>query len=138
MPDEFATGGPAGGNRKAPQRKLGTASLTPPKLPSLLTLFSPPAGHSQSQQNTVTAAPSGAMCNRRFSLRTADNSGTSTPMYTRRMTQGAQAMPRPGRRFSLRPVATPGGTPPQYPYSVSCPFAVCFIVVVLDFTFIFL
>ncbi|XP_008203851.1 open rectifier potassium channel protein 1 [Nasonia vitripennis] len=112
VPDEFSA---TVGRKSGPQRKLGTASLTPPKLPSLLTLFSPPAGHSQSQQNTITAAQApynpGA---RRFSLRTAESSGTSTPMYQRRATQAAQAIPRPGRRFSLRPVATPLGTPPQY------------------------
>jgi hypothetical protein len=87
-----------------PQRKLGTASLTPPKLPSLLALFSPPAGHSQSQQNTVTSVAGARALARRLSLRTAESSSSSTPLYQRRATQGSQPLPRASRRFSLRPV----------------------------------
>ena len=105
---------------RKPQRKFGTASLTPPKLPSLFTLFSPPsefASASQSQQNTITATQNAA--SRRYSLRTIENSGTSTPVYSRR----SFAQPPPAiksRRFSLRPVVTSTETPPQYtsPYLV--------------------
>ncbi|XP_012278236.1 open rectifier potassium channel protein 1 [Orussus abietinus] len=104
VPDEYV---------RKPQRKMGTASLTPPKLPSLLTLFSPPSGAAsatQSQQNTVTAAQNSA---RRFSLRTVDNSGTATPSYSRKMSFAGPAA-KPRRRFSLRPVNTPASTPPQH------------------------
>ncbi|XP_058804377.1 open rectifier potassium channel protein 1 isoform X2 [Phymastichus coffea] len=117
VPDDFTTG-PTKKSNSGPQRKLGTASLTPPKLPSLLTLFSPPTGHSQSQQNTITAAAASAHQKRRFSLRTAENSSTSTPLYQRRATQGANGMNRPStRRFSLRPVGTPIPTPRQFSYN---------------------
>lgn len=94
MPDDFKKGQTIGPQQ--PQRKLGTASLTPPKLSSLLTLFSPPPGHSQSHQNTVTSAVTTAPPTRRFSLRTAESSSTSTPVYQRRT--------KLSRRFSLRPV----------------------------------
>ncbi|XP_008553925.1 open rectifier potassium channel protein 1 [Microplitis demolitor] len=97
VPDEFI---------KKPQRKMGTASLTPPKLPSLFTLFAPPTESSsvpQSNQNTVTGAAA-----RRFSLRTVEN---SSPLYQRKNSL-APAKPR-NRRFSLRPVVTPLGTTPQ-------------------------
>lgn len=101
IPDDFKKGQTVG-PQLPPQRKLGTASLTPPKLSSLLTLFSPPAGHSQSQQNTVTstASASSNLPTRRFSLRTAESSSTSTPVYQRR------AGNKLARRFSLRPVVT--------------------------------
>ncbi|XP_046422170.1 open rectifier potassium channel protein 1 [Neodiprion fabricii] len=91
VPDEFVS---------RPQRKLGTASLTPPKLPSLLALFSPPSHlvpQSQSTQSTVTA---GQMAERRFSLRPVDDSIMSTPGLRRK----ASFLPGAGsRRFSLRP-----------------------------------
>nr|XP_050848064.1 open rectifier potassium channel protein 1 isoform X1 [Vespula vulgaris]XP_050848065.1 open rectifier potassium channel protein 1 isoform X1 [Vespula vulgaris]XP_050848066.1 open rectifier potassium channel protein 1 isoform X1 [Vespula vulgaris]XP_050848067.1 open rectifier potassium channel protein 1 isoform X1 [Vespula vulgaris]XP_050848069.1 open rectifier potassium channel protein 1 isoform X1 [Vespula vulgaris] len=97
-------------NTRKPQRKMGTASLTPPKLPSLFTLFSQSAdsqGHSQSNQNTVTTSSS----NRRYSLRPSEYSPASTPSYARR---GSAINPIKPRRFSLRPVATPTSTPPEY------------------------
>lgn len=126
VPDEFTYEATKKSN--CPQRKLGTASLTPPKLPSLLTLFSPPEGHSQSQQNTITAAAASAYQKRRFSLRTAENSSTSTPLYQRRATQGANAMNRPMRRFSLRPVVTPIGTPRQFSHSSVSLFLPIFVL----------
>ncbi|XP_063986413.1 open rectifier potassium channel protein 1 [Diachasmimorpha longicaudata] len=92
---------------KKPQRKMGTASLTPPKLPSLLTLFSPPGSLPQSNQSTVTADPAG----RRLSLR-PETSGSSTPLYNRR-SFAAPGVKGRTRRFSLRPVPTPLGTTPQ-------------------------
>ncbi|XP_039302334.1 open rectifier potassium channel protein 1 isoform X2 [Solenopsis invicta] len=101
VPDEYVA---------KPKRKLGTACLTPPRLPSLFTLFSNAPGSvsaNQSNQNTVT----GAQSSRRMSLKLADNSGSSTPTsYIRK----ASVPMRP--RFSLRPVATPLSppTPPDY------------------------
>lgn len=104
VPDEYVA---------KPKRKLGTACLSPPKLPSLFTLFSNAPGSvsaNQSNQNTVTGAPS----SRRMSLKLADNSysGSSTPnSYIRK-----GSVPVRPRRFSLRPVATPVSppTPPDY------------------------
>ncbi|XP_043285975.1 open rectifier potassium channel protein 1 [Venturia canescens] len=100
---------------KKPQRKMGTASLTPPKLPSLLSLFSPlpgsPAFASQSSPNTLASSnnPDG----RRFSLRLAENSGNSTPAHNRRSSFAHPAV-KPRRRFSLRPVVTPLGSSPLH------------------------
>lgn len=124
-----------------PQRKMGTASLTPPKIPSLLALFSPPPGFNpQSTQSTITG---GHMAGRRFSLRPDEHSGASTPSYPRRgslmsgigpnrfpirpddnfstvtsaysQRRGSLAhAPRP-RRFSLRSGFTPGGNLPNTP-----------------------
>lgn len=105
VPDEYVT---------KPKRKLGTASLTPPKLPSLFTLFSPslPGSGPQSNQNTVTGTQS-YQSSRRMSLRTESNySGFNTPSsYFRRESIAVKP-----RRFSLRPVATPVSppTPPDY------------------------
>ncbi|EFN84522.1 uncharacterized protein LOC105183149 isoform X2 [Harpegnathos saltator] len=105
VPDEYVA---------KPKRKLGTASLTPPKLPSLFTLFSPsaPVSGTQSNQDTVTGTQS-YQSSRRMSLRTTENnySGSNTPSFFRR---GSLAI-KP-RRFSLRPVATPVSppTPPDY------------------------
>ncbi|KAI4494408.1 hypothetical protein M0802_008900 [Mischocyttarus mexicanus] len=99
-------------NIRKPQRKMGTASLTPPKLPSLFTLFSQSAesqGNSQSNQSTVTA--SSLHANRRYSLRPSEYSPVSTPSYERR---GSVISPIKSRRFSLRPVPTPTSTPPEY------------------------
>lgn len=103
VPDEYVA-------QEKPKRKLGTASLSPPKLPSLFTLFSNAPGSvsaNQSNQNTVT----GAQSSRRMSLKLAD-SGSSTPTsYIRK-----GSVPAKPRRFSLRPVATPVSppTPPDY------------------------
>ncbi|XP_029165410.1 LOW QUALITY PROTEIN: uncharacterized protein LOC114936412 [Nylanderia fulva] len=100
-----------------PKRKLGTACLTPPKLPSLFTLFSPntPGSDSatQSNQNTVTEAQS-YQSSRRVSLKTSENSysGSNTPTsYMRKESNVVKP-----RRFSLRPVKIPGSslTPPDY------------------------
>ena len=95
---------------KKPQRKMGTACLTPPKLPSLLALFSPPSGMgspNQSHQNTLTSGANAA--SRRFSLRTGENSpGTLTPDFRR--SSLAQPIVK-SRRFSLRPVIGHNGSP---------------------------
>ncbi|XP_014474532.1 PREDICTED: open rectifier potassium channel protein 1 [Dinoponera quadriceps] len=103
VPDEYVA---------KPKRKLGTASLTPPKLPSLFTLFSSGSA-AQSNQNTVTGTQS-YQSSRRVSLRTADSThttGSNTPAFFRR-----ESAPVKPRRFSLRPVATPVSppTPPDY------------------------
>lgn len=105
VPDEYVA---------KPKRKLGTACLSPPKLPSLFTLFSNAPGSvsaNQSNQNTVTES---YQSSRRMSLKTADNSysGSSTP--TSYIRKGSVSV-KP-RRFSLRPVATPMSppTPPDY------------------------
>nr|CAD7443873.1 unnamed protein product [Timema bartmani] len=63
-----------------PKRKMGTASLTPPEVPSLLSLFTPP-------NPTAQQAPSG---NRRFSLKPVP--GSNLPPLN----------PTTARRFSLR------------------------------------
>lgn len=104
VPDEYVA---------KPKRKLGTASLTPPKLPSLFTLFSNAPGSvsaNQSNQNTVM----GAQSKRRMSLKLDlgnSYSGSSTP--TSYMRKGS--VPVKSRRFSLRPVTTPSpSTPPEY------------------------
>ncbi|EZA62014.1 Open rectifier potassium channel protein [Ooceraea biroi] len=101
-----------------PKRKLGTACLSPPKLPSLFTLFSGPNGPgsgsaTQSNQNTVTDAQS-YQSSRRVSLKTPESnySGSTTPMpYIRRESVAVKP-----RRFSLRPVMTPvsPSTPSDY------------------------
>lgn len=102
VPDEF---------EKKPQRKMGTASLTPPKLPSLLTLFSSSTDSSTSLNNLNT---NNANINsrRRFSLRPVDNLETLTPSNVRRSSMVINGKPR-NRRFSLRPVPTPIGSTPQ-------------------------
>ena len=89
--------------RDQPRRKMGIASLTPPKLPSLFTLFSPspPTSTSQSNQNTTTQE---------------SYSNENKPRDSRR---GSLMFITPtttkSRRFSLRPVATPVSppTPPK-------------------------
>ncbi|XP_043484256.1 open rectifier potassium channel protein 1 isoform X2 [Leptopilina heterotoma] len=114
-------------------RKPPAETGEPPKLPSLFTLFSQQsdlASASQSQQNTITAAHNAA--SRRYSLRTVDNSSTSTPLYARR--SYAQPPVTKTRRFSLRPVVTPplysstylndpAGPPPytNESFNVECP-----------------
>ncbi|XP_011872544.1 PREDICTED: open rectifier potassium channel protein 1 [Vollenhovia emeryi] len=103
VPDEYVA---------KPKRKLGTACLSPPKLPSLFTLFSNAPGSvsaNQSNQSTVSGVQS-----RRMSLKLPENnySGSSTPTsYIRK-----GSVPVRPRRFSLRPVATPVSptTPPEY------------------------
>ncbi|CAL1685537.1 unnamed protein product [Lasius platythorax] len=97
-----------------PKRKLGTACLSPPKLPSLFTLFSPNAPSSDSAtQNTVTEAHS-HQSSRRVSLKMAENgySSSATPASYIRQESGVV---KP-RRFSLRPVKIPASspTPPDY------------------------
>lgn len=107
VPDEYVA---------KPKRKMGTACLTPPKLPSLFTLFSQHAAGSdsasQSMQNTVSDAQS-YQSSRRMSLRAAENnSGTTTPTsYLRRESVAVKP-----RRFSLRPVASTVNplAPPNY------------------------
>ncbi|XP_032673639.1 uncharacterized protein LOC116845260 isoform X2 [Odontomachus brunneus] len=105
VPDEYI---------EKPKRKLGTASLTPPKLPSLFTLFSSNSSGSgaQSNQNTVTG-PQSYQSSRRVSLKTPESnySGSNTPFFFRKESVAVKP-----RRFSLRPVATPVSppTPPDY------------------------
>jgi len=96
-----------------PKRKLGTACLSPPKLPSLFTLFSsnaPGSGSTtQSNQNTITEGS--YQSNRRMSLKMLGNSGSTTPTaYAKK-----ENIVKP-RRFSLRPVITPvnPSTPTDY------------------------
>lgn len=118
-------------NTRKPQRKMGTASLTPPKLPSLFTLFSQSAdnqGHSQSNQSTVTT--SSLQTNRRYSLRPSEYSPVSTPSYARR---GSAINPIKPRRFSLRPVATPTSTPPEYTASYLVSTHI-YLIIFLDYT----
>ncbi|KAL6441514.1 hypothetical protein ACFW04_003586 [Cataglyphis niger] len=100
-----------------PKRKLGTACLSPPKLPSLFTLFSPNTlgsdSATHSNQNTVTDVTS-HQSSRRMSLKMAENgySGSTTPTsYMRKESSAVKP-----RRFSLRPVKTPVNslTPPDY------------------------
>lgn len=112
VPDECAV---------KPKRKLGTACLTPPKLPSLFTLFSSNAPGSSStthsNQNTITEMQS-YQSSRRVSLKTAENSyysGSSTPTsYARKESVAV----RP-RRFSLRPVVTPPNPSTPFDYGPS-------------------
>lgn len=89
-----------------PQRKMGTASLTPPKLPSLLALFAPLPGMQEPQihstQSTVTGNQTGA---RRFSHRPSYHSATSTPGTQRKGSNFVPPALGP-RRFSLRPEET--------------------------------
>jgi len=106
MPDDYVV---------KPKRKLGTACLSPPKLPSLFTLFSsnaPGSGSAtQSNQNTVTEGQS--YQSRRMSLKMLENySGSTTPTsYVKK--ENVVIKPR---RFSLRPVITPvnPSTPTDY------------------------
>ncbi|XP_012224441.1 uncharacterized protein Ork1 isoform X2 [Linepithema humile] len=109
VPDEYVA---------KPKRKMGTACLTPPKLPSLFTLFSQNATGSesaaQSLQNTVSDQSQSYQSSRRMSLRAADNnySGTTTPTsYIRRESVAVKP-----RRFSLRPVVSTMNplAPPNY------------------------
>ncbi|XP_017878210.1 uncharacterized protein LOC108623877 [Ceratina calcarata] len=87
-----------------PRRKMGTASLTPPKLPSLFTLFSPspPVSNSQSNENTIT-----------------EESIENKPRWSQIRRQDPPTVAKT-RRFSLRPVATP--ISPPTPPRVSSPF----------------
>ncbi|XP_053974602.1 open rectifier potassium channel protein 1 isoform X1 [Hylaeus volcanicus] len=91
-------------NLSRPRRKMGTASLSPPKLPSLFTLFSspPPGTTTQSNQNTIT---------QESSLPAAHNLRRSSLVFANPTTV------KP-RRFSLRPVPTPI-SPPTPPRSGS-------------------
>lgn len=97
--------------RNQPRRKMGTASLTPPKLPSLFTLFSPspPTSTTQSNQNTIT---------QEFNAN-SNESKLPWPQNRRESRRGSLIFVAPttkkSRRFSLRPVATPISppTPPK-------------------------
>lgn len=97
--------------RNQPRRKMGTASLTPPKLPSLFTLFSPspPTSTTQSNQNTIT---------QEFNANSNENK-LPWPQNRRESRRGSLIFAAPtttkSRRFSLRPVATPISppTPPK-------------------------
>lgn len=101
MPEEFTA--------RKPQRKMGTASLSPPKLPSLFTLFSPMPGTpaaSQSLQNTITVNDNMPYSNRRFSLQKNDDNQVgqaAQPSYNYR--RGSIAPVQRARRFSLRPAS---------------------------------
>ncbi|XP_076620196.1 open rectifier K[+] channel 1 [Colletes latitarsis] len=97
-------------SQSRPRRKMGTASLSPPKLPSLFTLFSspPPGSTTQSNQNTITQ----------------ESNGSSLAQIGRDARRGSLAFIAPAtvkpRRFSLRPVATP--ISPPTPPSNGSPF----------------
>ncbi|XP_076641692.1 open rectifier K[+] channel 1 isoform X2 [Halictus rubicundus] len=96
-----------------PQRKMGTASLSPPKLPSLFTLFSSsPAGSTTGQTNNRSATAD---------ISQNGNRPGTQPGHrdTRRgsLAFGGPQVAKP-RRFSLRPVATPV-SPPTPPRSAS-------------------
>lgn len=114
VPDEYVT---------KPKRKLGTACLSPPKLPSLFTLFSNAPGSvsaNQSNQNTVTES---YQSSRRVSLKMTDNSYSDSSTPSSYIRKGS--VPVKPRRFSLRPVATPVSPPTSPDYgsprlSVSC------------------
>ena len=89
-------------HRTRPRRKMGIASLAPPKLPSLFTLFSSqptPGSIGQSNHDTITHE---------------SNGGCSTDARRSSLAFVTTAAARP-RRFSLRPVATPISppTPPR-------------------------
>lgn len=91
--------------RNQPRRKMGTASLTPPKLPSLFTLFSPPQ-----PTTTTTLQESSVNDNNARGRESRRNSLTFVkPTVTK------------SRRFSLRPVATPI-SPPTPPRNTGSPF----------------
>ncbi|XP_016903883.2 uncharacterized protein LOC107992487 isoform X2 [Apis cerana] len=99
--------------RDQPRRKLGTASLTPPKLPSLFTLFSPspPVSTTQSNQNTIT---------QESNINWNEDKLPWFQTTRRESRRGSLAFAHPtmatkSRRFSLRPVATPVSppTPPK-------------------------
>ncbi|OAD56477.1 Open rectifier potassium channel protein 1 [Eufriesea mexicana] len=100
--------------RVQPRRKMGTASLTPPKLPSLFTLFSPSpsASSAQSNQNTIIQE----------SNVNWNESKPPWPQTRRESRRGSLVFVSPtvakSRRFSLRPVATPI-SPPTPPRSDS-------------------
>ncbi|XP_078049181.1 open rectifier K[+] channel 1 isoform X2 [Augochlora pura] len=98
------TGGEDRAQETRPQRKMGLASLSPPKLPSLFTLFS--------SSPTGSAGP-----NSKYD-RNANAEVAPTNRDTRRgsLAFGGPQIPKP-RRFSLRPVVTPTSppTPPRTP-----------------------
>lgn len=93
--------------RDQPRRKMGIASLTPPKLPSLFTLFSPspPTSTTQGNQNTQESYSNE---NKSLSSQSRRDSRRGSLMFVTPTTNKS-------RRFSLRPVATPVGppTPPK-------------------------
>lgn len=97
--------------RVQPRRKMGTASLTPPKLPSLFTLFSPtsPPSATQTNQNTII---------QESNVNWNENK-PPWPQARRESRRGSLVFLTPtvtkSRRFSLRPVATPVSppTPPR-------------------------
>ncbi|CAL7937326.1 unnamed protein product [Xylocopa violacea] len=96
--------------RDQPRRKLGTASLTPPKLPSLFTLFSscPPVSNSQNNNQTTIAQESSVDRNESRQGHHAESRRGSSVFVP------STTIAKP-RRFSLRPVATPISppTPPK-------------------------
>ncbi|XP_043527151.1 uncharacterized protein LOC122537753 isoform X1 [Frieseomelitta varia] len=95
--------------RDQPRRKMGIASLTPPKLPSLFTLFSPspPTSTTQANQNTA-AQESYSNENKLLSSQNRRDSRRGSLMFITPTINKS-------RRFSLRPVATPVSppTPPK-------------------------
>ncbi|XP_012136396.1 open rectifier K[+] channel 1 isoform X2 [Megachile rotundata] len=78
--------------RNQPRRKMGTASLTPPKLPSLFTLFSP-------IQSSSTRHDQESSVNDNITNSRRSSSAFIAPTVTK------------SRRFSLRPVTTPISPP---------------------------
>lgn len=77
-----------------PRRKLGTASLTPPKLPSIIDLFNPPPHLSQARNTSITSMMAGM-----------SRRGSAAPMTPKK------------RRFSLHPVSEDKLMIPPPPYS---------------------
>ena len=91
--------------RDQPRRKMGIASSTPPKLPSLFTLFSASPPTSTTTENATTQE---SYSNKLLSSRNRRDSRRGSWTFVT-PTIGKS------RRFSLRPVATPVGppTPPK-------------------------
>nr|XP_034189164.1 open rectifier potassium channel protein 1 isoform X1 [Osmia lignaria]XP_034189165.1 open rectifier potassium channel protein 1 isoform X1 [Osmia lignaria]XP_034189166.1 open rectifier potassium channel protein 1 isoform X1 [Osmia lignaria]XP_034189167.1 open rectifier potassium channel protein 1 isoform X1 [Osmia lignaria]XP_034189168.1 open rectifier potassium channel protein 1 isoform X1 [Osmia lignaria]XP_034189169.1 open rectifier potassium channel protein 1 isoform X1 [Osmia lignaria] len=95
--------------RNQPRRKMGTASLTPPKLPSLFTLFSSPQ-----PTTTTTATLQESSVNDNNSVYDRGESRRNSLTFVKPTVTKS-------RRFSLRPVATPI-SPPTPPRNTGSPF----------------
>ncbi|XP_076237750.1 open rectifier K[+] channel 1 isoform X2 [Calliopsis andreniformis] len=122
--DAAAAGDDSHVYRTRPRRKMGTASLTPPKLPSLFTLFSS-ASHPSGQPTTRTNNDAIGVQN--SNGESIKNSSSKSPLtqisQSSRRNSLAFVVPtvtKP-RRFSLRPVATPV-SPPTPPKTSCSPF----------------
>ncbi|XP_044019142.1 open rectifier potassium channel protein 1-like isoform X2 [Aphidius gifuensis] len=94
---------------KKPQRKMGTASLTPPKLPSLLSLFSPPTDFSTSIDDKHV--DKSFNYERKFSSKIVEEPRNLTTCG--RLNSIIHTNKMKNRRFSLRPVETTSERIPQ-------------------------